>query len=119
MRMEPAGELVVEEVDTAWVVTLRGEHDVSTTPRLEAEIDALFARGTNVVVDLSEATFIDSSVAGALMRGWQTAAQKPDSTLVVCAPVGSAPRRLLDMIGLGRMVPVLASRADGIAHVCA
>lgn len=49
----------------AAVLALRGEHDLSTTP----EIAVALSRVTgDVLVDLSECTFIDSTVIGVLLR---------------------------------------------------
>jgi anti-anti-sigma factor len=112
--MQPGGELVVERSERAWVLILRGEHDLSTSPALVAELEAVFADGAPVVVDLAEATFIDSSVAGALMRAWETAQSNEASGVAVCAPAGSPPRRLLDMVGITRVIPTFETRAQAI-----
>jgi anti-anti-sigma factor len=115
--MQPGSELVVERSEQAWVLILRGEHDLSTSPALVNELDAVFAHGTMVVVDLAEASFIDSSVAGALMRAWETAQSREASTVVLCAPGGSPPRRLLDMVGMTRVIPTFETRAEAIDHL--
>jgi anti-anti-sigma factor len=114
VAMGSGGVIVVEKSARACVLILRGEHDLSTSPALDAELDAGFAHGTSVVVDLTEAGFIDSSVAGALMR----AAQSTGASLVVlCAPVGSPARRLLDMVGITRVIPTFETRAQAIDHL--
>jgi len=115
--MQPGSELVVERSEQAWVLILRGEHDLSTSPALVNELDAVFAHGTMVVVDLAEASFIDSSVAGALMRAWETAQSREASTVVLCAPGGSPPRRLLDMVGMTRVIPTFETRDEAIDHL--
>ena len=33
------GEVMVDRVDGAWLLTLRGEHDLSTTPSLRDELE--------------------------------------------------------------------------------
>ena len=112
--MEVDGDLLVERSAQASVVILRGEHDLSTSPALEAELDAVFEHGTSVVVDLAEASFIDSSVAGALMRTWES---RKASSMVLCAPGGSPPRRLLDMIGITSLIPTFETRAQALDHL--
>jgi hypothetical protein len=41
------------------VVSLSGEHDLSTSPELDVALTRAVVAGFGVVVDLSEATFID------------------------------------------------------------
>jgi anti-sigma B factor antagonist len=111
------GELVVEKSEQAWVLILRGEHDLTTAPTLDAELSAVFAYGTTVVVDLTEASFVDSSIAGALVRAWETAEGKEGSAVAICAPTGSVARRLLDLIGATRVIPTYETRADALARL--
>jgi len=54
------------------VIALAGECDLYSQPRLTAALrGALEAGERRLVVDLSEATFIDSSVLGALTEAWK------------------------------------------------
>jgi anti-anti-sigma factor len=117
VRMEPGGELVVEKVAQAWLLILRGEHDLSSSPALNAELDAVFERRASVVVDLAEASFIDSSVAGALMRASESAGSGTACSVVLCAPEGTPPRRLLDMVGVTRVIPTFETRTQAIEHL--
>jgi anti-sigma B factor antagonist len=50
------------------LVELGGEHDLETLAELRATLDPLVASCMHVIVDLSDATFIDSSTLGELMR---------------------------------------------------
>ena len=59
---------VTELAEHVWAVELAGEHDLSTADRVEAAIDQVFRSGSTLVLDLSDATFIDSSVLGAILR---------------------------------------------------
>jgi anti-sigma B factor antagonist len=50
------------------VVTVRGEIDVATSPRLRTELSALLGRGaTQITLDFSGVTFVDSSGLGVLV----------------------------------------------------
>ncbi|MDQ1429696.1 MAG: anti-sigma factor antagonist [Actinomycetota bacterium] len=50
------------------VVTVRGEIDVATSPRLRTELGALLGRGaTEITLDFSGVTFVDSSGLGVLV----------------------------------------------------
>ena len=56
------------------VVVVEGEHDIYTAPTLRERLDEALDRGGGIVVDLTAATFVDSSVLGALLdarrRAW-------------------------------------------------
>ena len=49
------------------VVVVEGEHDIYTAPTLRERLDEALGRGGGIVVDLTAATFVDSSVLGALL----------------------------------------------------
>ena len=52
-----------------FVVTIRGEADSLTAPELEREFDVLVGKGTReVIVDLLEVPFIDSTILEVLLR---------------------------------------------------
>lgn len=110
------GELIVEKLPTAWVLKLRGEHDVVTARNLDAQLEAIFLHGTNVIVDLSDAQFIDSSIVGAIFRGLRTAQDAGEGDLVVCAQPGSFARRVFDQASLADVVRIFDLRRDAIAH---
>ena len=50
-----------------------------------------------MLLDLTETTFIDSSVLHAIVRAHQTAANSAGHHLLVIAPRGGAPRRVIDL----------------------
>jgi anti-sigma B factor antagonist len=80
------------EVGTVAVLTLSGEHDLSTAPELG---EALARPGACVVVDLSATSFIDSSVLAALL-----AASRSADALSVVAPDGGFCRRVIRLTGI-------------------
>jgi anti-sigma B factor antagonist len=106
-----AGELVVDKSQPAWVLTLRGEHDLSTSPTLRAELEAVYARGTKFAVDLSETTFLDSSILHALYDGLRMAREKAGDGFAVVAPPGSCAERILGVAGFDEVLPVYPSLA--------
>lgn len=94
-----------------WLLALAGEHDLSTAPVLEQALAEIERAGTDVIVDFSEATFIDSSTFHAVLRQ----AEKPSERVVVVAPPRTAPRRLFDLALPGsRHLPVCDTRADAL-----
>jgi|tagenome__1003787_1003787.scaffolds.fasta_scaffold20920162_1 anti-anti-sigma factor len=107
----PSIEVVVEEA--LRIVALRGEHDLGTTPQIEEAL-ASARSGETLLIDLSECTFIDSTViATFLSAGRATEAGGTRLALVIPAP--SHVRRTVELIRLGDLIPIHDSRADGIA----
>jgi stage II sporulation protein AA (anti-sigma F factor antagonist) len=110
MGFEGRDELALELVDGVWLLRLRGEHDLVNAGDLEAEIEAVFAQGSKVLVDLSEATFIDSTVLNVLVRGARLADANAEHSFAVCAPAGRDPRRVLDLVAIDQVIPVFDDR---------
>ncbi len=110
MKPEFPGELVVERAGEVWVLTLRGEQDLQTAEALNAELEAVFQQGTKVVVDLSQATFIDSTTLSRLVRGRQLATSSWRHGFVVCAPAGRVARRVIRLVSLEDHIPVFETR---------
>jgi anti-anti-sigma factor len=103
------GELLVQKTRTAWILTLRGEHDLSTRPTLDAEIEAGFAHGTKMIIDLTEASFIDSSIIASLINAQEQAATDAKDGFVVVSPENSFALRLLRLVGYERRLAVYAT----------
>ena len=89
----------------AWILTLHGEHDLATRPGLEEELERVAAAGGPIVVDLSPATFLDSSVIRAVAGRAQGDAFQPRVVSVV-APEATFAGRLAALVDLGAVVRV-------------
>jgi len=111
------GELLVERTGDVWVLTLRGEHDVGTAGTLGDTLEAIYAHGSKVVIDLTQATFIDSTVIGQLVRGELISEHDGRHAFAIAAPTGDHPRRILQLVALDRRLPVYESRAEALAAV--
>ena len=111
------GEVVVEHDQDAWVVTLRGDHDVSTDPSLSDALREAFGGGSKVVVDFSEVEFMDSSVLRALVYGRREAVEHAEHELVVVAPSGTFVNRVLRLTGIDKMLRVYETRTDALAAI--
>jgi anti-anti-sigma factor len=109
------GEVVVERVQGVWVFTLRGEHDVSSEPPFQRQLEHAFDSGSTVVVDLSEVEFMDSSVLRALAYGGAQAARHPQHHIGIVAPPDSQARRLLAITGIDKHVSIWNTRDDALA----
>jgi anti-sigma B factor antagonist len=112
------GELALERNDAGLaVVTISGEHDLSTAPSLRRRLESLLDEGTATVVDLSPATFIDSSILGVLLDARRRAADSGIGFAVVHANGADAVDRVLAVTGLRAELPVHARREEAFAEV--
>jgi anti-anti-sigma factor len=93
------------------VITPHGEHDISTQALLRGEIDRVREAGGPLVVDLSRARFIDSTVIGALVLAWQ----QGGGNFALVAPTNYEGTRLVELIGIGSVIPVYPTRGAAIA----
>ena len=95
-----------------WLVAVSGEQDAATAPRIEELVRRVRRDGADLVIDLSEATFIDSSIAGILVRHALPAdgAQSPGVAVVLAS--GGFPDRVLRVLGLEQMLPAHRTRQE-------
>jgi anti-sigma B factor antagonist len=112
------GELALERNESGLaVVTISGEHDLSTAPNLRRRLDILLDEGTATVVDLSPATFIDSSILGVILDARRRAAQSGIGFEVVHSNGADAVDRVLEVTGLRAELPVHARREEAFTEV--
>jgi anti-sigma B factor antagonist len=97
------------------VVVVEGEHDIYTAPALRERLSQAIERGGGIVVDLTGATFVDSSVLGALLDARRRALESSQG-FVVCVGQTVEPgvQRILDITGLVPILPVITGRAAAI-----
>jgi anti-sigma B factor antagonist len=110
---------VAEVADHVWMVELVGEHDLATAPDVRRAVEGVFASGSLLMLDLSRATFIDSSVLAAVVQAQDAADAAPSHGLVVVAPTGSTPRRALDLVQLATWITVCETREAALATATA
>ena len=83
------------------MVGLIGEHDAYSAHRLENELGVLVDSGVHVVVDLTEATFVDSQTLSVLLTARKRAQGRSlGFVLVVSADDYTQIHRILDMTRL-------------------
>jgi anti-sigma B factor antagonist len=112
--VEP-GEISAERSEGGVVViSLTGEHDLTTAPTLRERLDEAFGKGSPVVVNLSGAEFIDSSIIGVLVDMHKRAGEA-GLGFATALEDGAAPvRRVLEVTGLDRNLPVRDSEREAI-----
>jgi len=114
--MEAKGIELEAAADDVLVVAVEGEHDIYTAPVLRQRLDEALATGGGIVVDLTGATFVDSSVLGALLDARRRALDAGHG-YVVCVGETVEPgvQRILDITGLVPVLPVLRTRDEAVA----
>jgi anti-sigma B factor antagonist len=103
------------------IVVVRGEHDIYTAPALRDRLDQALGGTANgaatvgVIVDLSGATFLDSSILGALLEARRQALEKALG-YVVCLGENPEPgvARILEITGLVPVFPVVRTREEAL-----
>lgn len=112
------GQIGTEVIGDIRLLILRGEHDLSTAPDVRAHVEEAAGAGGDVIADLSETGFIDSSILGVLVAGYRsvTGAPEPRGFVVVAVP-GSSVTRLFDLVSVSDVIPVYATRAEALAAV--
>jgi anti-sigma B factor antagonist len=107
------GELALERTEEGLaVLTISGEHDLSTAPNLRRRLDGLLRERVSTVVDLSPATFIDSSILGVILDGRRRASEAAVGFAVARSNGSDAVDRVLDVTGLRAELPVHARREE-------
>ena len=109
-----AGSIDLEREGDVSVVRLIGDHDLATRPHFVAELDRLFQSGSSVVVDLTDADFVDSTVIAALVEAHGQTVSEPQYSLAVVVAPGSRVERVIALVDLGSTVPVFSTRDEAI-----
>ena len=92
-----------------WVVTLRDEHDLSTASQLRNSLARSFSGGWTVIVDLSQADFIDGTTLHVLIR-----ARRQRYPIALVAPSTSVAGQLVEQVRLADAIPTYQTRAEAL-----
>jgi anti-anti-sigma factor len=118
--MVPISVSLQEPDPAVGAVTLVGEHDAFSAARLENELAVLLDDGLHIVVDLRDATFIDSQTLSVLLGARHQAEQTAlGFALVLSEDRYTQVHRLLELTRLGRAFAIFPTieRATSAARV--
>jgi anti-anti-sigma factor len=104
----------IRRLSGATVIELVGEHDLSTHGDVEHALMEI-GSGEACVVDLSPATFVDSSILKVLVHA--TSQEGACASAVVVAPPGSAAGRLFEITRATSVVKVCGSLDEALESV--
>ena len=100
----------------AYVISLAGEVDLYTAPEFKQELFAAIAQGAKqVIVDLSETTFIDSTTLGVLVSGQKPLRLNGGQLSLVCSHPTIT--KILTITGLDRVFKIYPNRVQAVEHL--
>ncbi|MFN2589358.1 MAG: STAS domain-containing protein [Actinomycetota bacterium] len=98
-------DVETSQVGGASVLTLRGEIDVYTAPRLrQAIIDLVDGGADNIIVDMGAVDFLDSTGLGVLVGGLKRVKVKEGSLSIVTSQ--DKILKIFDITGLNKVFPI-------------
>jgi anti-anti-sigma factor len=99
-----------------FVIAVEGEADMSTAVKFNESFFSAARSGIRrVVADLSDVTFIDTTMLNALVVGHRRMVRDHGRFAVVCN--GPRVSRVLEITGLGQILDVFSTRGDALAYV--
>lgn len=111
------GELqVFAETDDVAALCFRGEFDMEQTPLIVHRAERLLAGGKEIIVDLSDATFVDSRVVDALVR-LRADAERKGRTIVLQFGTAELVERVIEISDSERVLPRARTRADALGLI--
>lgn len=100
------------------VIQIRGESDAYSAPRIRSDLESALGATAPLLVDLSEATFIDSTIVSILLESLADC-EKLERPLLILLPDDRAPEvhRLFELTGLASLLPVVRSWDEAAGRV--
>jgi anti-anti-sigma factor len=90
------------------LISLTGEHELYGALGLQDRIASLLEDGLSIVIDLTEAVFLDSSIVAVLLKAQTLAAERDcDYSVVLGKTTGEPVRRMFEMTGLAHILPIV------------
>ncbi len=102
--------------EDAYVISLSGEVDLYTAPEFKQQLLEVVGRGgKEVVVDLSNTTFIDSTTLGVLVGGVKRLRPNGGQLALVCSDRNIT--KIFEITGLDKVFPIYASRTEAVERI--
>jgi anti-anti-sigma factor len=95
---------VVPETDAIVTLCLEGDFDLANASTLGDQIDRALVSGNDLILDLSDATFIDSSVINVLVRASKAAVDRK-RTMVLQLGTAAIVERVLEVSRIEQVLP--------------
>jgi len=100
--------------DDAYVISLAGEVDLYTAPEFKQQLLEVIAEGgRQVVIDFTNATFIDSTTLGVLVSGVKRLRAKDGELSLVCSDRNIT--KIFEITGLDQVFAIYETRDAAVA----
>ena len=109
---------VVPDGDEIVAVCLEGEFDLTNAPDLGEQISLELEGGNDLILDMSEATFIDSSVIDVLVAASRAAREK-ERAIVLELGTAAVVERLLEIVSIEQLLPRAHGRQEALEIIAA
>ena len=107
---------VTEETDAIVAISLEGEWDMANAALLNEKTEQALDNDKHLILDLSRATFIDSSTLHALVKTHATASERGQRLVLQLATAANV-ERILEVSGIDQLIPRVSSRAEAIQTI--
>lgn len=105
-----------KEADGMGVISLEGEVDVYTAPKLKSRLIDLVDEGKyNIIIDLQKVDFMDSSGLGVLVGGLKRVKSHEGSIALVCSQENIL--KIFRITGLVKVFPIYKSNEEAVASL--
>ena len=105
--------LEITEKDGATIVALSGDVDLQTSPAVRQGLLECLETHDQVLVDMSQVNYIDSSGVASLVEAFQVSRKKGTSFALAC--VSPAAMRVLNLARLDKVFSIFESIEDALA----
>jgi anti-sigma B factor antagonist len=100
----------------AYVIALSGEVDLYTAPEFKQQLlEVIGSGGKEVIVDLSNTTFIDSTTLGVLVGGVKRLRPGGGQLTLVCSDRNIT--KIFEITGLNKVFPIYATRDEAVSQI--
>jgi len=110
-------DIKTEQLDgDSYVISLAGEVDLYTAPEFKQQLLEVIAQGgKDVVVDLSDTTFIDSTTLGVLVGGVKRLRSNDGQLSLVCSDRNIT--KIFEITGLDRVFTIYGTRDEAVSKL--
>jgi anti-anti-sigma factor len=96
------------------IVAVSGEVDLAIAPVMDSQISAALGEASDIVVDLSDATFLDSVALGVLTWALEACEEAGRNLFLVVSD--QRVLRVFELTGLTSSFAIFATRAELVGH---
>lgn len=99
--------------DGIWLVGVTGRLEQTQTPQLEDTLTRLLQEGKNrLIIDLAEATYINSGGLRCLVTAWRQAKEQGGNLYLCC--LAPRVREVFNMVGFDRVFQIFPDQEEAI-----